>query len=70
MHRLPADVVLRVRVLGPTVKDESFLLPIRVREGDLDVKLLLVQNFHLNGQERLQEEEVVFASVFRQLQLG
>lgn len=70
MHRLPAYVILRICVLGSTVKDKSFLLPIRVRESDLNMKLLLVQYFHLYAQEWLKEEEIVFAGVFRQLQLG
>ena len=69
MHRLPAYIIFRIRILGPTVKDKSFLLPVSVRESDLNMKLFLVQNFHLNAQEWLEEKEIVFASVFRQLQL-
>ena len=70
MHRLPAYVILRICVLGPAVKDKSFLLPVSVGESDLNMKLLLVQYFHLNAQEWLKKEEIIFASVFRQLQLG
>ena len=65
MHRLSAYVILRIRILGPTVKDKSFLLPVCVRESDLNMKLLLVQHFHLNSQEWLKEEEIVFAGVLR-----
>ena len=65
MHRLPAYVIFRISILGSTVKDKSFLLPVSVGESDLNMKLLLVQNFHLDAQEWLQKKEIVFAGVFR-----
>lgn len=54
MHWLSRDIVLRVCILCPTVEDQSLFHLILIREGDLDMKLLLVEHFDLDDKVRLQ----------------
>ena len=54
MQGLSRDVVLRVGVGRPAVEYQSLLVSILVGKGDFDMKLLLVEDFDLEGQEWLQ----------------
>ena len=69
MQGLSRDVVLRVGVGRSAVEYQSLLVSILVGKGDFDMKLLLVEDFDLQGQEWLQQEQVLLARLLRQLQL-